>query len=81
MPVILIYKGYKFFFFSNEGVPREPLHVHIRRGDARAKFSVAPDVQLVSSYGMKASELSELASVVEANRSLIQEKWREYFGE
>jgi hypothetical protein len=42
MPVILRYKGYTFFFFSNEGNPREPLHVHVRRADASAKFWVEP---------------------------------------
>ncbi len=25
MPVVLRFKGYTFFFFSNEGNPREPL--------------------------------------------------------
>jgi hypothetical protein len=36
MPVVLRYKGYTFFFFSNEGVPREPLHIHVRDGRATA---------------------------------------------
>jgi hypothetical protein len=42
MPVILRYKGYTFFFFSNEGNPREPLHVHVRRAGVAAKFWVEP---------------------------------------
>ena len=30
MPVIFRYKGFRFFFYSNEGNPREALHVHAR---------------------------------------------------
>ncbi len=33
MPVVFRYKGYRFFFFSNEGDPLEPMHVHVRRGE------------------------------------------------
>jgi hypothetical protein len=53
MPVVLRYKGYTFFFFSNEGVPREPLHIHVRHGDATAKFWLEPEVMLADSFGMK----------------------------
>lgn len=28
MPVILRVTGYVFYFYSNEGDPREPVHVH-----------------------------------------------------
>ncbi|MCP4109321.1 MAG: DUF4160 domain-containing protein [Desulfobacteraceae bacterium] len=30
--------GYRFFFYSNEGNPLEPLHIHVRKGEAVAKF-------------------------------------------
>jgi len=79
MPVIFRYKGYRFFFFSNEGNPQEPLHVHIRQGSALAKFWVVPDVVIAESYGMSSSELRELVEVVEQNRELIERKWHEYF--
>ena len=38
MPIVFRYKGYRFFFFSNEGDPREPMHIHVRKGEASAKF-------------------------------------------
>ena len=38
MPVVLRYKGYRFFFFSKEGNPLEPLHIHVRNRDATAEF-------------------------------------------
>jgi len=30
LPKVLEYKGYKFFFFSNEGNPLEPSHIHFK---------------------------------------------------
>ena len=36
MPTILRLEGYRFFFYSNEGSPREPPHVHVERGDGDA---------------------------------------------
>ena len=80
MPVILRYKGYTFFFFSNEGNPREPLHVHVRRADATAKFWVEPQVRAAESYGLSSQELNELAKVVADNRQLIERTWHEFFG-
>jgi hypothetical protein len=54
MPKVFEWNGYRFFFFSNEGIPREPCHVHIRKGGQYAKFWVNPYVSLASSYEMTA---------------------------
>lgn len=80
MPVILRYKGYKFFFYSNEGNPREPLHVHVRKGEASAKFWLHPQVALSDNYGLSSQELSELAQVISDNQQLIERAWHEFFG-
>ena len=32
MPVVFRTEGHAFFFYSNEGNPREPVHVHVRKG-------------------------------------------------
>jgi len=65
---VLRYKGYAFFFFSNEGIPREPLHIHVRYGTATAKFWLEPEVMLADSVGMSAKELRELTRVARANK-------------
>ena len=36
MPTILLVKGWRVFFYSNEG--NEPMHVHARKGGAECKF-------------------------------------------
>ncbi len=80
MPLVFKYKGFRFFFYSNESSPREPVHVHVRQGDATAKFWLWPTVRLADSYGMDARTLRELAKVVEDNRSMIERAWHEHFG-
>lgn len=42
MPVVFTTNGLRFFFFSNERSPREPLHVHVRRGGDIAKIWLEP---------------------------------------
>ncbi len=79
MPVIFRYKGYKFFFYSNEGNPREPIHVHVRGGEGEAKFWLHPIVQLASGHGFDAATLRELAEVIYNNTTLIERTWNEYF--
>lgn len=81
MPVIFRYKGYKFFFFSNEGEPREPVHIHARKGDSTAKFWINPRISVAESYLMDAAELRKLAKVVEENKSIVERSWNEYFSE
>jgi hypothetical protein len=79
MPVVFRYKSFRFFFYSNEGNPREPLHIHIRSAEGEAKFWVHPFVQLAESDGFDAKTLRELASVVQANTDLIERTWNDYF--
>lgn len=79
MPKIFEWRGYRFFFFSNEGDPLELCHVHIRKGSQVAKFWVVPDVSLASSWGMTARELNRLEEKVRDVQSLIEERWNEHF--
>jgi hypothetical protein len=42
MPVVFRQSGYRFFFYSNEGDPREPIHIHVMKGVCTAKFWLEP---------------------------------------
>jgi hypothetical protein len=76
MPTVLRVRGYRFFFFSNEG--REPLHIHVESGDSYAKFWLAP-VELAASVGYNPSQLSKLRRLVEAHQQSLMESWHDYF--
>jgi hypothetical protein len=80
MPVVFRWKAYAFFFFSNEGDPREPMHIHVRCQGARAKFWVEP-VSVAENFGFAAHELTDLVRVVDDNRKLIERAWHEHFGD
>ena len=79
MPTIYRYKGYRFFFFSNEGNPPEPPHVHVRHGENVAKFWLTPDVRLADAWGMTPTELNELQKVTQENRGDFERAWHEFF--
>jgi hypothetical protein len=79
MPVVFRFKGFRFFFYSNEGNPREPAHIHVIGQGGEAKFWVMPTVSLATSDGFNARTLRELEEAVVANVKLIQETWNEYF--
>lgn len=80
MPVVFRYKGYRFFFYSNEGVPLEPLHIHVRRGSSVAKLWLEPMPEVAESYGLSARELRELIDVAVDHEEEIKRYWDEHFG-
>jgi hypothetical protein len=53
--------------------------VHVRRGDAEAKFWITPDVRLAEAFSLSAADLRELQGVIEKNRLLIERSWHEHF--
>ena len=77
MPTLLDIEGFRFHFFSNEGT--EPLHVHIRKGDAIAKFWLQP-VRLDFSEGFNSGELRRLRELTFEHQDDFVRRWNEYFG-
>lgn len=80
MPVVFRDKGFRFLFYSNEGDPREPPHIHVVKAGIDAKFWLLPDVVLASNDGFDARTLRELVEVIEHRRDEIVEAWDEFFG-
>ena len=78
MPVAFRYKGYRFFFYSNEGDPREPLHIHVRRGSGMARLWLEPMPEIAESYGLAAHELRELLDVAVDHADEIERYWNEH---
>lgn len=77
MPTIKRIKGYRFFFFSNEG--HEPLRIHIESGERYAKFWLEP-VELGRSIGFHAADLTKLRKLVTQYQKQFMEAWYEHFG-
>lgn len=81
MPVILRYKGYALFFFSGEGTPHEPMHVHVRGQGGEAKIWLEPEIKVAHSRGIPAHALRELVRLVRQQRGLFVYCWKDYFDE
>lgn len=79
MPKVFDWNGYRFHFYSNEGDPREPVHIHVRKGRDNAKFWLVPDVALATNRGFSPKVLSSLNDVIEERREEIERAWSEFF--
>jgi len=79
MPTVFRQDGYRFFFYSNEGSPLEPMHIHVQKAGAEAKFWLIPEIVLDRSDGFDAKTLRRLLGIVKSNRNIIEDRWNEYF--
>ena len=80
MPVVFLHQNVRFHFFSNEGAPREPVHVHAESSDGEAKFWLYPEVRVARSAGFNRRQLSESAELVHHHREEVERAWNEHFG-
>lgn len=79
MPVILGLDGRRFHFFSDEGNPREPIHVHVAQAGMDAKFWLYPEVRLAYNRGYDARLIKRLQDIVEEHREEIERAWNDHF--
>lgn len=79
MPKIFETSGYKFFFFSNEGSPLEPCHIHVRKNGNLAKFWINEKAILANNIGFSSVELKEIQKILDGRLVLIKEAWNEFF--
>ncbi|QIG78910.1 DUF4160 domain-containing protein [Stakelama tenebrarum] len=80
MPTVFRQDGWRFFFYSNEGDPREPVHIHVLRDTAEAKFWLYPAVAPAYNHGLSARELRIVSEIVIERRREIEEAWHVHFG-
>lgn len=81
MPVVFRDGGLRYFFFSNEGSPREPPHIHVKGSGKDAKIWLISETAIAESYGFNSSELARIMRVVSERRDLILRAWHDYFGD
>ena len=76
MPTILRIRGYRFFFFSNEG--NEPIHIHVEKAGSYAKFWLDP-IKIAMEIGFHRRELKDIGSIIKEHEEKIINKWNDYF--
>jgi len=78
MPTVLILRGFRFFFVSLDR--GEPVHIHVEKDDAYAKFWLKP-IRLAKSKGFSATDLGRIRGIIEQYRGLFDRRWHEFFAE
>ena len=87
MPQLYRIGSYIIFFWSNENMPLEPIHVHISEGKASANAtkiwitSTGKAILSHNSSNIKMQILRKLIRFIEADSEEIEEQWIEHFGE
>ena len=79
MPTILIYKGWRVFFFANEG--NEPIHVHCKKGSAIAKFWIYPyeyDIKKEYVRRMTKTQEREIRKILFTHLDDIVKAWNSF---
>ena len=87
MPQIFRIGSYTVYFWSDEGMPLEPIHVHIAEGKASANatkiwITSAGNALLCNNNSQIPPRiLRGMIRMVEANSDTIIERWLEQFNE
>lgn len=76
MPTVFTIDGFRFFFYSNEGT--EPMHIHVEKGGASAKWWLAP-VAMDSNDGFKPAQVRAVRSIIVENLERLVEAWNDHF--
>jgi len=85
MPQLFRIGRFLVFFWSDEGMPEEPVHVHVSEGKPSAnstKFWILKNRKTLlanNNSHIPEKELRMLQRIIEANSEEIIEKWKEHF--
>ena len=75
MPTVLRKNGFLFHFYSREG--NEPPQIHVEKGDFEAKFWL-DTISLCDNYGFSGTEITKIIRIIQENRLILIEKYKEY---
>jgi len=79
MLLVFTLVGFRFFFYSYEGDPREPVHIHVRSCASVAKIWLYPEVHIATAYGFSGKELNKIWRIVDNRKPEIEEAWNDHF--
>ena len=86
MPRLFSILGYSVYFWSNESVPLEPVHVHVSKGAANpnaTKVWIKKDGSVIienNNSRIPQKVLNTICKALEANADEIVTSWIQYFG-
>ncbi|MDR0830943.1 MAG: DUF4160 domain-containing protein [Prevotellaceae bacterium] len=78
MPTALKLFGFKFYYWARE---HKPIHIHVQKAGAEARFVIDPEVELIENTGLKPHELALAEEIICENREYLVEHWKLFFKE
>ena len=81
MPTVILVRGWRVFFYSNEG--NEPVHIHARKGGAECKIWLKVDIYDIEQaweHNLSPQLHREIRKIVFDHFDLIVEEWNNHFG-
>jgi hypothetical protein len=75
-PTIHREKGYRFHFFSREGL--RP-HVHVISASGEAKYWLTPEIELARNQSLTRAELKEIENIIKDHYDEFKNAWQKYF--
>lgn len=84
MPKLMEILGYIIYFWSNEGQPSEPLHVHIAKipnnNGTKIWIKSNGDIKVEHNKSkIPAKDLKKLTKTISDYHKEIEQKWKEFF--
>ncbi|QEI41163.1 hypothetical protein BMF77_01746 [Dolichospermum sp. UHCC 0315A] len=79
MPTVLYIRGWRFFFYSDEG--NEPIHIHVQKGDSECKYWLDIDLYEIRetySYQMSSRDTREVKKIILQNFDEIVDEWQTF---
>ena len=79
MPTILLIRGWRFFFYANEG--NEPIHIHGRKAEKECKYWLDGadfSVEEAFSYRMTGKDKREVKRIIFEYFEYIESEWEKF---
>ena len=82
MPTIFQQKGWRVFFYSNEG--NEHMHIHAIKGETEVKYWISQKLNMISyanSFNLKPIQQREIEEILIEQLPRIIKTWNIYFND
>jgi fructose-1,6-bisphosphatase len=77
VPTVLLILGWRFYFYANEN--NEPIHIHVQKADAEAKFWLDTDlfeVREAFAYNLSQKYKRQVRKIIFEHFDYIIEQWK-----
>lgn len=79
MPTVIIVRGWRLFFYANEG--NEPIHIHARKAESECKYWILEDsYDIAEAYAHRLNPRlkREIRRIIFEHFDLIVEEWHNF---